>query len=116
MSTSPAENPVTGVVAFTARGEAALDELAAILTAQCDGTPEGIAELLNQVLDADIAQLAEALNEAAGASRRRPAVAADADNDLAPLSESADEAARRRLGEHSRVGGPDAPATRPLSR
>ena len=52
--------PGPGVVAFTARRNAALDELAATLAAQCDGSPTSIADLLEQVLEADIEQLAEA--------------------------------------------------------
>jgi hypothetical protein len=38
MSTSPAENPVPGVVTFTARSNAALDQLADALAAECDLT------------------------------------------------------------------------------
>jgi hypothetical protein len=39
VSTSPAENPVPGVVTFTARGNAALDQLAEALVAEGDGSP-----------------------------------------------------------------------------
>ena len=96
MSTSPAENPVPGVVTFTARGNAALDQLAQVLVAECDGSPTSIATLLERVLEADIEDLAEQLSQAA-----RPGASADrADPDIqqagAP-AESPDDAARRRL-------------------
>ena len=66
MSTAPAEHPTDGIaphglVRFTQRGEEALDALATDMVAQCDGTPEGIAQLLDQVLHADLGQLASAL-------------------------------------------------------
>ena len=54
MSTSPAKNPVPGVVTFPARGNAALDQLADALVAECDGSPAGIADILERVLEADI--------------------------------------------------------------
>ena len=63
MSTSPAENPVPGVVTFTARGNAALDQLADALAAECDGSPASIADLLERVLEADVEDLAESLSE-----------------------------------------------------
>ncbi|WGY04907.1 hypothetical protein QI633_27550 (plasmid) [Nocardioides sp. QY071] len=95
MSTSPAENPVPGVVTFTARGNAALDQLADALAAECDGSPASIADLLERVLEADIADLAETLSETA-----HPAVDAPGHDieELGPAAESPDEAARRRLG------------------
>ena len=65
MSTSPAENPVPGVVTFTARNNAAHDKLADALVAECDGSPAGIADLLETVLKADIEDLAETLSDAA---------------------------------------------------
>src|SRR3546814_20909432 len=63
MITSPAENPVPGVVTFTARGNAALDQLAEALAAECDGSPTSIADILERVLEADIEDLAESLSE-----------------------------------------------------
>ncbi|MBB3043957.1 hypothetical protein FHU40_003775 [Nocardioides soli] len=57
MSTPPAENPVPGVVTFTARGDAALDRLAEALVAECDGSPGGIADILERVLEADVEDL-----------------------------------------------------------
>lgn len=94
MSTSPAENPVPGVVTFTARGNAALDQLAEALVAGCDGSPTSIADLLERVLEADVEDLAESLSEAA-----HPAAApADLDiEEIGPPAQSPDEAARRRL-------------------
>lgn len=65
MSTSPAKNPVPGVVTFPARGNAALDQLADALVAECDGSPAGIADILERVLEADIEDLAETLSVAA---------------------------------------------------
>jgi len=66
MSTAPAEDPTGGIapdwlIRFTQRGEDALDALATELAARCDGTPEGIAELLDQVLHANMSQLASSL-------------------------------------------------------
>ncbi|TWG99998.1 hypothetical protein L615_002300000360 [Nocardioides sp. J9] len=65
MSTSSAENPVLGVVTFTARGNAALDQLADALVAESDGSPTSIADLLEQVLEAEIEDLAESLSQSA---------------------------------------------------
>jgi hypothetical protein len=109
MSTSPAENPVPGVVTFTARGNAALDQLAAALVAECDGSATSIADLLEQVLEADIEDLAESLSQSA-----QPASPASLDVDeLGPPVESPDDAARRRLSTRSPLAGgnPGAPGT-----
>jgi hypothetical protein len=94
MSASPAENPVPGVVTFTAHGNAALDQLADAL-AECDGSPASIADILDQVLQADIEDLAGTLSETA-----QPAdeVADQVVQEVGPAVESPDEAARRRLG------------------
>ena len=110
MSTSPAENPVPGVVTFTARGDAALDQLAAALMAGCDGSPTNVADLLERVLEADVEDLAESLSETAQSA----AAAAPADLDIeeiGPPVESPDEAAGRRLSPRtSHAGGsPGAP-------
>jgi hypothetical protein len=100
MSTSPASEPVTGVISFTAQGEAALDGLAATIVARCDGTPESIAEVLDEVLGADIEQLANALTATADQRAEAHDLTEPArDHGLAPEAESPDEAARRRLGE-----------------
>lgn len=72
MSTSPTENPVPGVVTFTARGNAALDQLADGLVAECDGSRGGIADILERVLEADVEDLAECLSEAARSHADRP--------------------------------------------
>jgi hypothetical protein len=109
MSTPPAENPVPGVVTFTARGNAALDQLAATLAAECDGSPTSIADLLEHVLEADIEELAEALNETTQPTPdNRPG---HGFAEVGPAGESPDEAARRRLGAHV-PGARGAPETR----
>ncbi len=97
MSTSPAENPVPGVVTFTARGDAALDHLAAALVAECDGSPASIADILERVLEADIEDLAESLCETTQPHADRPGHDVE---EVGPAAESPDEAARRRLGTH----------------
>lgn len=105
MRTSPTENPAPGVVTFTARGNAALDQLVEALVAGCDGSPTSIADLLERVLEADIEDLAEPLSQTVG-----PGASADrADLDIqevGPPAESPDDAARRRLSARS----PDASA------
>ncbi len=109
MSTSPTEDSVPGVVTFTARGNAALDQLADALVAECDGSLTSIADLLEQVLEADIEDLAESLSRTA-----HPATPESLDNDeLGPLAESPDDAARRRLSTRSPFasGDPGAPGT-----
>ena len=63
MSPFRTENPVPRVVTFTARGNAALDQLADALVAECDGSPGGIADILELVLEADVEDLAECLSE-----------------------------------------------------
>ncbi|GAA1130839.1 hypothetical protein ACIRN4_08285 [Pimelobacter simplex] len=98
MSTSPTENPVTGVVTFTARGTAALDQLADDLVAKCDGSPASIADLLERVLKADIEDLAETLSEA---TRPDPDLPDRDIDEVGPAAASPDEAARRRLGAHT---------------
>ncbi len=109
MSTAPA-NDVTGgispngLIQFTQRGEDALDALATELAARCDGTPEGIAELLDQVLHADTSELADSLT----APSDQPLVI---DAHLTPTTETPDESARRRLGRpqhlpHDQQHGP----------
>ncbi|MCK5929172.1 MAG: hypothetical protein KAG80_13340 [Nocardioides sp.] len=96
MSTSPAENPVPGVVTFTARGNAALDQLAEALAADCDGSPTSIADILKRVLEADVEDLAESLSETAQPTARASLVGLDVE-EVGPPAESPDEAARRRL-------------------
>jgi hypothetical protein len=82
-----------GVIAFTPRGEAALDQLATVLTAHCSGTPEGIAQVLDKVMHADMADLAEALTAIAEASEHRAPPGGAVLGD-----EAAGAAAQRRLG------------------
>ncbi|ABL81797.1 MULTISPECIES: hypothetical protein [unclassified Nocardioides] len=94
MSTSPAEKPGSGIVTFTQQGDRALDRLASDLVDHCDGSAASIADILEQVLSADIAELADKLGEflVAGAA--------------GPTPESPEHAARRRLGaDRSTAGG-----------
>lgn len=109
MSTCPAENPVAGVVTFTARGNGALEQLVDALVAECDGSPRSIADLLEQVLEADIEDLAGSLSQSAQAA---PPASLDVD-ELGPPAESSDGAARRRLSTRSTIarGNPGAPGT-----
>lgn len=95
MSTSQAENPVPGVVTFTARGDAALDRLTDALVAECDGSPGGIADILERVLDADVEDLVECLSETTEPHADRPGRGVD---EVESAGESLDDAARRRLG------------------
>ena len=107
MSTYPAENPVPGVVTFTARGNAALDQLAEALVAECDGSPKSIADLLEQVLEADIEDLAESLSQSA----QPPPASLDV-HELGPPAENPDDAVRRRLSSRSAANGnPGVPGT-----
>jgi hypothetical protein len=104
LSTSPIENPVPGVVTFTARGNAALDQLAEALVAECDGSPTSIADILERVLEADIEDLAESLSETEQpvATTRQEALDVE---EVGPPPESPDEAARRRLSPRSPHAG-----------
>lgn len=110
MSTSPAENPVPGVVTFTAHGNAALDQLAEALAAECDGSPTSIADLLERVLEADIEDLAESLSQTAQPPGRVSRVGLDVEEVGRP-AESPDEAARRRLSPRAPHAG-DTPGSR----
>jgi hypothetical protein len=87
------ETVASGVIAFTPRGEDALDQLATVLSARCSTTPEGIAKVLDQVMHADMTELVDALTAIADASEQR----ANPDLDT-PDVETPDGAARRRLG------------------
>jgi hypothetical protein len=93
MSTSPAENPVPGVVTFTAHGNAALDQLAEALAADCDGSPTSIADILERVLEADIEDLAESLSATARPAGRASLVGSR-------------RRGGRAAGRESRRGGP----------
>lgn len=92
MNTSPTEDRACGIVTFTARGDAALERLADALVAGCDDSPDGIADILERVLETPVEDLAECLRETT-----QP--------DVAPVVESPDEAARRRLGASATGGG-----------
>ena len=101
MRTSPAEQPGSDIVTFTQQGDRALDRLAADLVDRCDGFTASIADILEQVLSADIAELADNLGESLVAGEAGPA------------PESPDNAARRRLGaDRSIAGGGPPPPTR----
>lgn len=104
MSNSLAETPDPGVVTFTARGNAALDQLAEALTADYDGSATSIADILKRVLDAEINDLAESLSETAQPSACGSHVGLDVEQ-VGPLPESPDEAARRRLSPRSPHAG-----------
>ena len=104
MSTSPTENLGPGVVTFTARGNAALDHLAASLAAECDGSPTSIADLLEHVLEADVEDLAESLSEAAHLSVRHSRPSRDVE-EVGPAVESRDGRARGRLRARAPLGG-----------
>ena len=95
MNIPPTENPVPGVVTFTARGDAALDRLADALVAEWDGSPGGIADILERVLEADVEDLAECLSETIPPHADRPRRGVD---EVGFAGESPDDAARRRLG------------------
>ena len=96
MSTSPTENPGPGVVTFTAHGNAALDQMAASLVAECDGSPTSIADLLEHVLEADIEDLAGSLKRGRPSPVRDSRPSRDVE-EVGPPAESPDGAARRRL-------------------
>ncbi|GAB6986636.1 hypothetical protein [Nocardioides pyridinolyticus] len=101
MSTSPAEQSGSGIVTFTQQGDRALDRLAADLVDHCDGSAASIADILEQVLLADIAELADRLGESLRAE------------ECGPAPESPDHAARRRLGaDRSTAGGAPVPPPR----
>lgn len=61
---------------FTARGLRAMDDLAVVLTHQMENTPAGIARVLDQVMHAPVAELADALTAVADELRDLPANAA----------------------------------------
>lgn len=102
MNIPPAQNPVPGVVTFTARGDAALDRLADALVAECDGSPGGIADILERVLEADVEDLAECFSETIRPHADRPGRGVAFDpfivDEVGSSGESPDDAARRRLG------------------
>jgi hypothetical protein len=91
MSTYPPAKPIPGIT-FTPQGNRALDRMAAGLVGDCDGSPASIADILEQVLSADIEELADLLTE-------NPALPDPGPVD-GPIPGSPDQAARRRLDEH----------------
>jgi hypothetical protein len=111
MTTFPTENPIPGAVTFTARGNAALDQLADALVAECDGSPGAIADILERVLEADVEDLAERLSETTQPHADRPGRGVD---EVAPAGESPDETARRRLGART-PGAASTPGKRILN-
>lgn len=119
MSTAPTSDPTLdhgpGVIAFTADGERAIDDLAGRLAARYDGTTESIISLLEQVLTADVADLAAALDvvDRGARSRERRELLDGVDVDETTAGQGPDEAARRRL--RSREAG-DLPGTPTMGR
>jgi hypothetical protein len=103
MSTSPAEQQNSGIVTFTQQGDRAIDRLASELVDHCDGSTASVADILEQVMSADIAELADSLCESPVAGEAGPAP---------------DDAARRRLGADQGTSGGILRATRdrPLMR
>ncbi len=68
MTTSRADDTVR--LRFTPRGEAAIADLAAVLTADCDATTESIAQVFDDVMHTPLDELTDALNRVVtGASR-----------------------------------------------
>ena len=116
MSTSPGENPGPGVVIFTACGDAALDHLAASLAAECDGSPTSIADLLAQVLEADIEDLAGSLSQATHPPERDSRPSRDIE-EVGPESDSPDgrPAVASPPGHRSPAARPTRPATASLA-
>lgn len=102
MNTSPTEDRASGIVTFTARGDAALERSADALVAGCDDSPDGIADILERVLKTPVEDLAECLRETT-----QPDVdpLGHGIHEIAPMVESPDEAARRRLGASATGGG-----------
>jgi hypothetical protein len=96
MSTTPLElgNDVAahGYVRFTRTGEAALDALASRLAAEAGDSPGSIAEVLDRILGADIADLADELAPEPAPDQYR--------GEELPTVDTPDQAARPRLGRH----------------
>lgn len=108
MSIPPAENPVPGLVTFTARGDAALDRLAEALVAECDGSPGGIADILERVLEVGVEDLADCLSETTRPHGDRSGRGVD---EIGSAGEYPDHAARRRLAART-PGAASRPGTR----
>lgn len=96
MATAPAENSTPVMVIYTGQGDQALDRVAARLVKDCDGSPAGIANVLERLLTADIAELADALSQ----SGTRPPPAQHPDEN--PEHENREN----RDGHEIRVTGP----------
>ncbi|SMX86900.1 hypothetical protein BSP109_02158 [Brevibacterium sp. Mu109] len=98
---------MAGVVEFTESGQAALDTLARTLTAHYDGTPESITQMLEEVLGADVAELAQHMTEVAhacGIIPDDPSHTGERSPGLdMPIAESPTGAARRRLAQSTRA-------------
>ncbi len=103
MSTSPAEQQNSGIVTFTQQGDWAIDRLASELVDHCDGSTASVADILEQVLSADIAELADTLCGTPVAG------------EAGPDPESPDDAARRRLGADQGTSGGTPPPPPPGS-
>lgn len=96
---------MAGVVEFTESGQAALDALARTLTARYDGTAESITQMLEEVLGAEVEELAETMTEVAHASGiipdDPPHPGRHSTNLDIPTAESPTGAARRRLSQNT---------------
>ena len=58
-------------ITYTARGETGLAELVTVIMAGCNGTPEAIARILDEVIHADLDDLAAALSAVGAAKQKR---------------------------------------------
>lgn len=97
MKTSPAEQQDPGIVTFTQQGDRAIDRLASELIDHCNGSTASVADILEQVLSADIAELAATLSES------------PVTGETGPARQSPDDAARSRLGNDQGSSGGTAP-------
>lgn len=111
MDTSRADSSAS--VTFTKRGEAALDELATVLTAHCRKTPEGVARVLDEVMHTPLDDLTASLDSIASVTERRQQLHQVTDRsveaqterlDLGPI-DSRDDVARQRLERTQRSAG-----------
>lgn len=98
-------------VQFTCRGQAALNELATVLTARCSHSPEGVVEILDHVMHADLNDLAEAFSAIGAAlDARRDTTASRGNTTGQQVSEVAGQ------GRRSTGPKPDKPQKSPRQR
>ncbi|WP_341925066.1 hypothetical protein [Nocardioides psychrotolerans] len=94
MNTSPAKQQNPGIVTFTQQGDRAIDRLASELIDHCDGSTASVADILEQVLSAE---LAATLSES------------PVTGETGPARQGPDDAARSRLGNDQGSSGGTAP-------